>query len=70
MPGRIYGFGRSDFETNLPNLVRSDAHGAPAADEARQGYKGRQRRVGVLAEVRGRPGLSRRPTDPLPPDCI
>ena len=39
MPGRIYGFGRSDFETNLPNLVRSDAHGAPAADEARQGYR-------------------------------
>jgi hypothetical protein len=39
MLSRIFGFGRSNFEAYLTNLVRGSAHGAPTADEARQDFR-------------------------------
>ena len=39
MLSRILGFGRSNFETYLTNLLRNNARGGRTADEARHDYR-------------------------------
>ena len=39
MLSKIFGFGRSNFEMFIPNVVRNSARGGPTADEARHDYR-------------------------------
>jgi hypothetical protein len=39
MLSRIFGSGRSDFETYVSDLVRKSAHGVPTKDEMQRDYR-------------------------------
>jgi hypothetical protein len=39
MLSKILGFGPSNFEMFISNLVRNNASGGPTADEARRDYR-------------------------------